>query len=121
MLEIKMTCFHISLYILTFVEKLRTMCGKYSESARNFAFFSEKSCQQKFSASCGHDGRDKYPLNLDIMSYVSKDVRLGYEICKLQGENRNLNIIIQSWHIAVAWASFKIQLYPFHLCTFLSF
>ena len=33
---------------------------------------------------------------LDIMSCVSKDVRLGYEIGKLQGERRNLNIIIQS-------------------------
>ena len=42
--------------------KLRTMCGNYSESARNFAFFSEKSCQQKFFAPCVHDGRDKYHL-----------------------------------------------------------
>ena len=96
MLEIKMTCFHISLYILKFVEKLRTMCGKYSESARNFAFFSEKSCPAVITVATN------ITSGLDIMSYVSKDVRLGYEIGKLQGESRNLNIIIQSWQVAVA-------------------
>ena len=95
--------------------KLRTMCGNYSESARNFAFFSEKSCPAVITVATN------ITSGLDIMSYVSKDVRLGYEIGKLWGESRNLNIIIQSWQVAVAWASFKMQWYPFHLFTFLSF
>ena len=38
------------------------MCRNYSENARNFALFSEKNCQQKFSAPYGRDGCDKYHL-----------------------------------------------------------
>ena len=54
--------------------KLRTVCGNYSESARNFAFFSEKSCPAVITVATN------ITSGLDIMSYVSKDVRLGYEI-----------------------------------------
>ena len=82
--SIKMTCFsHIIAYFIIWDflshrnrKKYTLSVSIYTVSARNYVLcaeitqkmqeilpsFLKKSCQQKFSAPCGHDGREKYHL-----------------------------------------------------------
>ena len=114
-----MTCFsHIIVYFIICRDFLSHRNRKnytvsvsiYTVSARNYVLcaeitqkmqeilpsFLKKIASRNFPRPAVATVVTNITSGIDIMSYVSKDVRLGYEIGKLQGEGRNLNIIIQS-------------------------